>query len=154
MQETSSILNCNGCAFFVFSNNFFSQADKKKLTIQKTVVEGKYIDCTCLSDDYAQNCVFDKLADSNNAIYTKNFMSYPIIDSQGTLLATIQMESKFKIIGGKEGSKLDKKKHYFGFTAIDEEVMQILANILKMKLEEIRSNQRARQLEDEVIDTL
>lgn len=37
---------------------------------------------------------FAKLSDARTPIFTSQFISYPIIDSQNRMLATIQIESK------------------------------------------------------------
>lgn len=84
-------------------------------------------------------------------------MSQPLFDRDGNLIATIQLQSKFKLIGevsSQLSSKPNQKKLFSGFNLVDEEVMKILSEIIKVKLESQMVIKRCRSLENEVIVTL
>lgn len=98
LHFVTQVINSSGCCIFVFEKEIFSENDKQKLIIQKTVVESKYIDVACSLDTKVQMACFDKLQEAQNPIYTKNFISYPIFDTKGNLMATIQLESKYKLL--------------------------------------------------------
>lgn len=50
MRGITSVVNSSNAGFFVFQKNLLTENDKKNLTIQKTIVESKYIDVVCLVD--------------------------------------------------------------------------------------------------------
>lgn len=75
MRVVDQIINCSNCCFFIFKNNIFSDKDKKRMIIQKTVVEGRYIDAACLTEESMLNPCFSRISEANNPIYTKENMS-------------------------------------------------------------------------------
>lgn len=89
LKQVQEVINCSSCCFFVFGSRVFSDHDKKKLTIQKTAVEGKYIDVASLNDEQIQNPAFTVINEARNPIYTKQNMSQPLFDREGNLLGTI-----------------------------------------------------------------
>lgn len=130
------MINCSACQFFTFSKDIFNNDDKKGLIIQKTIVESKFIDVVCFLDEQLQDSSFTTLLDAKHPIYTNQYMSQPIIDSQGELIATIQVESKFRSMAkshpksneeeGHDDMHSSKKfqdrdkKQFIGFSRMDE----------------------------------
>ena len=83
LQSAQEVVNSSHTSFFVFAKSIFSDKDKRMLTIQKTIVESKYIDVVCLVDSEVQSPSFATMSDARNQIYTKKNMCHPIIDSSG-----------------------------------------------------------------------
>ena len=53
----------------------------KNLTIQKTIVQGKFIDVIAINDDEVQSPVFETFDEADYPIFRKKYMSLPIYDS-------------------------------------------------------------------------
>ena len=53
----------------------------KNLTIQKTIVQGKFIDVIAINDDEVQSPVFETFDEADYPIFSKKYMSLPIYDS-------------------------------------------------------------------------
>ena len=80
--------------------------------------------------------------DARNQIYTKRYISHPLIDSTGALVATVQVEAKYHTHNTHRNdqkcshTKLKKEvRQHMGFAIIDEQVMTILATVIRIKLD-------------------
>ena len=65
----------------LFQSKILSERDKKNLTIQKTIVQGKFIDVIAINDDEVQSPVFETFDEADYPIFRKKYMSLPIYDS-------------------------------------------------------------------------
>lgn len=92
-------------------------------------------------------------------------MSQPILNSDGQLVATIQLESKFRVKEGQgtreQGLEVPAakptrsvKKKFVGFNHIDEQVLLLLAHAIRVKLDQLLALKRSSELENEVINTI
>jgi hypothetical protein len=50
IESLKDVVNCNMGQFFIFKNNLITEIDKKNISIQKTVIDGKYIDVISLTE--------------------------------------------------------------------------------------------------------
>jgi hypothetical protein len=66
LQSAAEVVNSSHTSFFVFAKSIFSEKDKRLLTIQKTIVESKYIDVVCLVDSEVQSPSFATMSDARN----------------------------------------------------------------------------------------
>lgn len=94
--------------------------------------------------------------DARNQIYTKRYISHPLIDSTGALVATVQVEAKYHRNEYKcPQTQLKKEvRQHMGFAIIDEQVMTILATVIRIKLDQLMSRQAKHELEREVTNTI
>jgi hypothetical protein len=60
------------------------------------------------------------------------------------------MKSKGKDVA----ASFSRKKHHYGFNKLDEQVLQIIAFSVKMKIESLLANAMSNKLQDEVVSTL
>jgi hypothetical protein len=81
IAKTKELINCHSCCFFLFQSKILSERDKKNLTIQKTIVQGKFIDVIAINDDEVQSPVFETFDEADYPIFRKKYMSLPIYDS-------------------------------------------------------------------------
>jgi len=58
LKHIKDVVNCAVGSFFVFDKDLFCDADRAHITIQKTIVESRYIDVVALSDLDVQNPAF------------------------------------------------------------------------------------------------
>lgn len=71
-------------------------------------------------------------------------ISLPVLDTDGKIIGTLQVESMYKLrkLGkatANQQTQIDKgvvkKKEYYGFSMIDEQVMIILATLARLKID-------------------
>ena len=174
LKHIKDVVNCAVGSFFVFDKDLFTEADRAHIAIQKTIVESRYIDVVALSDLDVQNPAFYTVQGAENQIYTLKFISHPIFDSDGKLLGTIQVESKYRLRklgaaggpgegvqssrGSQKDSKIEngvlKKKEYLGFSMIDEQVMSVISSTARIKMDQLVSLRRRTEMEQEVVNTI
>lgn len=92
------------------------------MVLQKTIVEGKYMDILALSDIKIVAPAFEKLSHAKLEIHTQQFLSFPILDVSQKLVATIQLQSKFQEIRSKIVGVKDKQ-HFQGFHTVDAQLL-------------------------------
>jgi hypothetical protein len=95
-SSVKDIINCQSATSFVFEN-IFNENEKKALNVQKTIIQSLFIDAICEQGQYVQTPCFHSLKESRNPIYTSKYISLPLFDSKGDLIATFQVESNFKL---------------------------------------------------------
>lgn len=66
LEEVALVVNSSACQFFAFTKNAFTAQDRRELTIQQTIVEGKYVDVVCLVDSQLQDSSFKTFLDARN----------------------------------------------------------------------------------------
>jgi hypothetical protein len=65
----------------------------------------------------------------------------------------MQFESKTLSVKDATGKEEEKKLH-IGFNQLDEEVMKIIGNVIKLKIDSMMTKMKQKELENEVIHTL
>lgn len=110
MQTAGEVINCSGCCIFVLQKKILKGYDQRQMKVQQTIVEGRYIDVACSDDKLVQLPVFNKIQDANYPIYTKSFMSWPIFDDRQNFIATMQFESKARILQEKKDKKHSQER--------------------------------------------
>ena len=92
--------------------------------MQKTVLDGKFVDMIGLTKLPIQDPLFKKLREAKKPIRTHEYLSYPIFDMDGELCMNLQVTSK------------KKKNSQFaaGFTMFDEVFLHLCGNFLQIKL--------------------
>lgn len=98
LEGVNKVINSSSCCFFVFEKKTFNEQERRNLTIQKSVIEGRYIDVVSKSEEDMQDQAFSKIVEAGVPIYTKKYMSYPLYDHHGFLITTVQLEAKYKTI--------------------------------------------------------
>ena len=66
------------------------------MLIQKTVIEGKYIDVIAKNNEPLVDPIFRKFKDTAKAVRTQDFMTHPVLAADGELCFNIQIMSKKK----------------------------------------------------------
>lgn len=90
------LISMNGCCIFIMDHNYLPETNLSHLSIQKVIIENKYINAICLNDTEVQAAYFKRLKDGDAAIYTKSHLCQPIMDLNNKTIAIIQVEAKYR----------------------------------------------------------
>lgn len=150
LDRIPKVVSCQNGLCVVFKRSLLDGLDQQKLIVQKDLVDNQYCDLVAISDHNMPFPAFTKFLDAQKEICNYKSLSVPILDEKRNLLCTFQVESKAK--AGERS--LIKAKQYVGFSSIDRHVVQLVATVLKLKLDQINSIQRKIEMEDEVLQTI
>lgn len=112
IKDMQAVIPCSSCAIFVVTPGLFKskQLLDFQLFMQKSFVDGKYIDVIGKADTQMADPMFKKMKDALVPVRQTEFMTQPIFTGDGELCMNIQLLSR----------KKRNTKFTTGFTNIDE----------------------------------
>jgi len=110
-----------------------------------------------LDETKVQDPAFHTLKEARNKIFTKQYQSQPIFDSDGNIIAVFQLEAKYRSILQATDTRLAIQKsirRHIGFSFIDEQVMNLISLIIGIKQEQVMSVKIKKKVQKEVLSTI
>ena len=129
IKEMPNIIPTSSVSIFVITPNMILQKQLVafSLILQKSVLDGKFIDVIGPSDATMADPQFKKFKDAAQLIRTNEFMTHPIFDVEGDLALNVQLIARRK----------KNSKFAAGFTNFDEVFLQIFASNIQAKLHQV-----------------
>jgi hypothetical protein len=157
LSKVPDVVNCSSGQLIVFNKQLIGAKDSGSLTLQKTMVEGLFFDMVAVNQESLSYPAFNSLAEASSSILNTQYLSLPIFDENNQLLAAFQVQSKPK----NQVATLDKSAPrrrgsivYQGFALIDTHVMNLLAEILMMKLSSLMAVKLKKEAKDEMLSAI
>lgn len=104
------------------------------------------------NDENIPHPAFKQFTQAQYEIFNQSFISIPVFDDQKVFVCTLQVESKYHIQKGKEVTS--KNKQYTGFQMIDRIVLNMIGNVLKLKLDQLQAIRKRKEMQEEVLETI
>ena len=98
ISDLAAVIPSASCCIFLITPNMIMnrQLLEHRLMMQKSVLEGKYIDAIGKLDVPMADPQFKKFKDANQPLRTIEFMTTPIYNTDGELCLNIQLLSRKK----------------------------------------------------------
>ena len=110
LEQIQDLVNCSCGQFFIFVEDIITLEDKKQYQISSIFVENQYINVFTLDETNLQDASFESIEEAKNMKYSKQYQYVPFFDQNGNLMASLQIESKFKFIKEEIKKYIDKEK--------------------------------------------
>ena len=75
-----------------------SKKNKNDNSITSIIHDNQFVDIFSLDETKVQDPAFHTLKEARNKIFTKQYQSQPIFDSDGNIIAVFQLEAKYRSI--------------------------------------------------------
>lgn len=139
-----TVINTHQVTIFIFKSGIFNpKRVPEDLSMQKQVMENRYIDVLGLSKSPLENPKFKTQKSAQKATREPGYMWFPVFTPEEELCLTIQVLPK-----SKRGS------HKAGFTLTDEIFLTLIGSLFQTKLHQLTAQRDVRRTRKEVVNTI